>query len=120
MATFTKTLLSGSTQGRGIKVVATASTGTTIHATGTSASTIDEVWLYAYNSDTVGRLLTIQWGNTTSPDDDIKVTIPGQSGLVLVTPGLTLTGTGAAANTIRAFCGTTNVVTIHGYVNRIA
>ena len=38
MATFTKTLLSGSTQGRGIKVVATASSGTTIHATGTSSS----------------------------------------------------------------------------------
>jgi len=120
MATFTKTLLSGSTQGRGIKVVATASSGTTIHATGTSSSTIDEVWLYAYNSDSTARLLTIQWGNTTSPDDDIKVTIPAQSGLVLVTPGLTLTGTGSAANTIRAFAAAANVVTIHGYVNRIA
>lgn len=120
MAQFTKTLLSGSTQGRGIKVVATASSGTTIHATGTSSSTIDEVWLYAYNSDTTARLLTVQWGNTTSPDDDIKVTIPAQSGLVLVAPGLTLTGTGSAANTIRAFAAAANVVTIHGYVNRIA
>ena len=120
MAQFTKTLLSGSTQGRGIKVVATASSGTTIHATGTSSSTIDEVWLYAYNSDTSARLLTIQWGNTTSPDDDIKVTIPLQSGLVLVAPGLTLTGTGSAANTIRAFAAAANVITIHGYVNRIA
>jgi len=50
MATFTKALLSGSTQGKGIKVVATASTGTTIHTTGTSSTTVDEVWLYAYNS----------------------------------------------------------------------
>jgi hypothetical protein len=120
MATFTKTLLSGSTQGRGIKVVATASSGTTIHATGTSSSTVDEVWLFAYNGDTTPRLLTIQWGSTTSPDDDIKITIPAQSGLTLVAPGLTLTGTGSAANTIRAYAAAANVITIHGYVNRIA
>lgn len=120
MASFTKTLLSGSTQGRGIKVAATASSGTTIHATGTSSSIIDEVWLYAYNGDTTDRLLTIQYGSTTSPDDDIKITIPAQAGLVLVAPGLTLTGTGAAANTVRAFAAAANVITIHGYVNRIA
>ena len=120
MATFTKTLLSGSTQGRGIKVAATASSGTTIHATGTSSSVIDEVWLYAYNGHSSNVLLTIQFGSTSTPDDDIKVTIPAQSGLALVAPGLTLTGTGSAANTVRAHAATTNVITIHGYVNRIA
>jgi len=120
MATFTKTLLSGSTQGKGIKVAATSSAGTTIHATGTSSSIIDEAWLYAYNGHTSAVLLTVQMGGTATPDDDIKVSIPAQSGLVLVAPGLTLTGTGAAANTIRAYAATTNVITIHGYVNRIA
>ena len=113
MATFSKILLSGSTQGRGIKVSATSSPGT-------SSSVIDEVWLYAYNGHSSSVLTTIQFGNTTSPDDDIKITIPAQSGLVLVVPGFTLTGTGSAANTIRAFAATTNVITIHGYVNRIA
>lgn len=120
MATFTKTLLSGSTQGKGIKVVATASTGTTIHATGTSSSIIDEVWLYAYNSSTSAVTLTVQFGGTTSPDNDIKVDIPATSGLVLVTPGLILTGTGAAANTVAAYAATANVITISGYVNRIS
>lgn len=120
MATFSKILLSGSTQGRGIKVSATSSPGTTIHATGTSSSVIDEVWLYAYNGHTSAVLTTIQFGDITSPDDDIKITIPAQSGLVLAVPGFTLTGTGSAANTIRAFAATTNVITIHGYVNRIA
>lgn len=121
MATFTKTLLSGSTQGRGIKVVATASSGTTIHATGTSSSIVDEVWLYAYNSDAASnRLLTIQYGSTSTPDDDIKITVPSQAGLILVVPGLVLTGTGSVANTIRAYAGTANVITVHGYVNRIA
>ena len=120
MATFTKTLLSGSTRGKGIKVAATATPGTTIHATGTSATTIDEVWLYAYNGHSSDVLATIEFGGTTSPDDTIKVTIPAQSGLVLVAPGLTLTGDGASALTVRAFAATADVVTIHGYVNRVA
>lgn len=120
MATFTKVALSGSTQGKGIKVVQTASTGTTIHATGTSSSIIDEVWLYAYNSDTGPILLTVQFGGTTAVDNDIKITIPSQSGLTLVVPGLILTGTGAAANTVYAYAGTANVITLSGYVNRIS
>lgn len=120
MATFTKQLLSGSTQGKGIKVVATASTGTTIHATGTSSSIIDEVWLYAYNSSTGPVTLTIEYGGTTAPDNNIKLDIPATSGLTLVVPGLILTGTGAAANTVTAFAGTANVITISGYVNRIS
>lgn len=120
MATYSKQLLSGSTNGRPVKVVATASSGTLIHATGTSSSIIDEVWLYAYNSDTAARTLTIQFGGTTAVDDDIRVTIPSQSGLTLVVPGLILTGTGAAANNVRAYASVTNVVTVSGYVNRIS
>jgi len=120
MATFTKVALSGSTQGKAIKVAATASTGTTIHATGTSSSIIDEVWLYAYNSHTGNVLLTVQFGGTTSPDNEIGVTLPSMSGLLLVVPGLVLTGTGAAANTVYAYADTANVITISGYVNRIS
>ena len=119
MATFSKQLLSGSTNGRMIKVAATATAGTTIHATGTSSSIIDEIWLWAVNSDTTARKLTIEFGSTTSPDDTIEFTVPAESGLYLVVPGLTLTGTGVAANTVRAFCATANVVNIAGYVNRI-
>lgn len=120
MATFTKVALSGSTQGKAIKVAATASTGTTIHATGTSSSIIDEVWLYAYNSSNAAVTLTVQFGGTTAIDNDIKISIPATSGLTLVVPGLILTGTGSAANTVYAYADTTNVVTISGYVNRIS
>lgn len=120
MATFTKVALSGSTQGKAIKVAATASTGTTIHATGTSSSIIDELWLYAYNSSSSAVTLTIQFGGTTSVDNDIKLSIPATSGLTLVVPGLILTGTGSGANTVYAYASTTNVVTISGYVNRIS
>ncbi|MBU3748635.1 MAG: hypothetical protein FGM36_15290 [Burkholderiaceae bacterium] len=119
MATFSKQILSASTDGRAIKVAATASSGTTIHTGSTTSTTIDEVWLYAMNTDTTARKLTIQWGGTTSPDDDIEVTIGAESGLVLVAPGLLIKGN-ATALVVRAFAATANVITIHGYVNRIA
>jgi len=120
MATYSKVALSGQADGSPIKVVATASTGTTIHTTGISATVFDEIWLYAYNSDTAARLLTIQYGGTTAVDDDIKITIPPQSGLTLVIPGLILTGTGSAGNSVYAYAATANVITVSGYVNRIA
>jgi len=122
MATFSKELLSGSTQGKAIKVAATTSgsAGTTLHATGISATVEDEVWLYAYNSSGAAVTLTVQWGGVTAVDNEIKLLVPSLSGLTLVIPGLILTGTGAAANTISAYAGTTNVITVSGYVNRIA
>jgi hypothetical protein len=122
MATFSKVLLSGGSQGKAIKVAATASgsAGTTIHTTGTSSTAIDEVWLYATNSSSVNVVLTIQWGGVTAVDNEIKLTIPPTSGLTLVIPGLILTGTGSAGNVIAAYAATTNVITISGYVNRIS
>ena len=120
MATYSKERLSGGAQGLPILVAATSSTGTTIHTTGTSSTAFDEVWLYAYNSSSSGVLLTIQYGGTTSPLNDIKITIPSQSGLTLVVPGLILTGNGTTGGSVYAYAGTTNVVTISGYVNRIA
>lgn len=119
MATYTKQFLSGSTNGAPIKVVATSSTGTTIHATEISSSVIDEIWLYAYNSASTSVVLTVQYGGTSTPDNDIKVSIPSQSGLTLVVPGLLLKGTGSAATTVYAYAGTANVITLSGYVNRI-
>jgi hypothetical protein len=122
MATFSKVLLSGGSQGKAIKVSATTSgsAGTTIHTTGASSTAIDEVWLYATNSSALGVVLTIQWGGVTAVDNEIKLTIPSNSGLTLVIPGLVLTGTGSAGNVIAAYAGTANVITISGYVNRIS
>ena len=119
MATYTKEFLSVSTNGAPVKVVATASTGTTIHSTTTSSSTIDEIWLYAYNSSSTAVTLTVQHAGTSSPDNDIKVSIPSQSGLVLVLPGLLLKGTGSASTTVYAYASSANVITLSGYVNRI-
>ena len=118
MATFSKIALSGSTDGRMIKVAATATAGTTIHTGSTTATTFDEVWLYAVNSDATDRKLTIEWGGTSSPDDLIEYTVKAENGLYLIVPGLVIKGN-ATALVVRAFCATANVVNIAGYVNRI-
>ena len=92
MATAVKRKLSGSTDGKPIKVVATATLGTTIHTAvaGTTAGTFDEVWLWAYNSDVATCQLTIEFGGATVPDQNIIVSIPNNVGLVPVLPGLIL------------------------------
>ena len=118
MATYTKVKLSGSTDGRAIKVAATASAGTTIHTGSTTATTYDEVWLYAMNTSASSVKLTIEWGGTTSPDDLIELTVLPEAGLVTIAPGLLLKGN-ATPLIIRAFAATADVITIHGFVNQI-
>lgn len=118
MATFTKQILSASTDGRAIKVVATATAGTLIHTGSTTATTIDEIWLYAMNTSASNVKLTLEWGDATAPDSHIEVTVVSEAGLVCVAPGLLIKGN-ATPLTVKAFAGTANVITIHGFVNRI-
>jgi hypothetical protein len=122
MASFSKIPLNGvSSTGRGIKVVATAiaTSPTLIHTGPTTAATIHEVWLYAQNNHTSDVALRIGFGNTTDPDDIIEYTVKTKGGLYLVVPGLLLQGN-ATALTVKAAAGTTNVISIFGYVNVIA
>lgn len=107
--------LSGSTHGRAVKVAATSSAGTTIHTATSSTSDCDVITLYAYNSSASAVNLTLQWGGTTSVDDDIKLSIPATSGLTLVVPDLVLRN----SLIVKAYAGTADVVTIHGFVNRV-
>ncbi len=59
MATFSKTILSGSTDGRGIKVAATATAGTLVHTGSSTATTLDEIWLYAVNTSASDVKVTV-------------------------------------------------------------
>ena len=117
MATFTKTLLSGSTNGKAIKVAATSTAGTTIHTAVSGTSSLDEVWLYAHNSSAATVKLTLEWGEATAPDGNIEINIGAEgTGLVLVSPGILLQN----SLVVKAFAATANVITLTGYVNRIA
>lgn len=119
MATFAKNILSGSTDGKQILVAATATPGTTIHTGPSTTTQFDEVWLYAVNTSATDVKLTIEWGGTTAPNDHIEFTVKAENGLYLIVPGLILKGN-ATPLVVRAFAGTTNVLAISGYTNRIA
>lgn len=120
MATYSKSILSGSTNGRAVLVNTTASNTCVVHTGSTNTSVQHEVWIYAQNTDSTDRKLTIEFGGVTSPNDLIEQTITAESGLVLVVPGLVLTGNASTAPRITAFAASANVVTIHGFVNVIA
>jgi uncharacterized membrane protein YjjP (DUF1212 family) len=115
MATFTKTILSGSTNGKPIAVSASATAGTVIHTAQSGTAGLDEIWLYAVNTSSSSVKLTVEFGGTTTAEN-IELTITGESGLVLIIPGLTLNN----SLVVRAFAGTANVISVSGYVNRIS
>ena len=118
MATFTKKILSGSTDGKSIKVVQTATAGTTIHTGSATVTTLDEVWIYAVNSSASSVKLTIEWGEATAPDGNIELTVQPEAGLVTVIPGLLIKGN-ATPLVVKAFAATANVICINGFVNQI-
>ncbi len=113
MATISKQLLSASTDGDFIKIAATASAGTLIHQAVASATNIDEVWIYACNTDTSAVTLTLEW-SSTAVDDNLKVNInPNET--VLVAPGIPIRN----SLQIKGFATIANKVNVLGYVNRI-
>ena len=113
---FKKRKLSASTDGKGIKVAATASPGTLIHQalSNVAANEWDEVWIKAVNTSGSAVKLTIEWGGTGNPDDQIEITVPPESGLTEVIPGLVLQNSAQ----VTAFAATANVLVLHGFVNR--
>lgn len=109
--------LSASTDGLPIKVVATATLGTTIHTAPSGAvdGSYDEVYLYAYNGHTAAVELTIEYGGATVPDQNIKITLAAKAGLTLIVPGLLIRN----SKVVTAFASVANVITLSGFVNRI-
>jgi hypothetical protein len=107
-------LLSGSTSGKQIKVVATVTPGTLLHTAVTGTTSFDEEWLYATNTSASTVTLTLELGGVAAPDDNVIVQIPPNIGPVNVLAGIRLNG----AVVTRAFASVANVIVIHGNVNR--
>jgi hypothetical protein len=115
MATYTKVLLSGSTNGTPTLIAATTGSGDIVHTAIAGTSSLDEIWLYANNTSTSPVLLTVQYGGTTT--QYLKpITLAPQSGDVLIVAGLLLQN----SLVVRAIAATASVITISGYVNRIS
>ncbi len=118
MASYSKVLLSGSTNGKPVKVVATGTLGTTIHTAVSGTSSIDEIWLWVTNTHTSAVALTIEYGGATDPDclSPKTYSVPANSPPLLIWGGLPLQN----ALVVTAFADVASKLLITGYVNRIS
>lgn len=108
--------LSGSTDGKGIKVTGTNSAGAvTVHTA--HATDLDLITLWAVNQDADGeaRTVTLEWGGATDPDNLITVPVPAKQGPVFICDRMPLTNSAV----IEAFADEANDVMIYGLVVRI-
>lgn len=117
MATYSRAHLSGSTDGKPIPVVATATPGTLIHTALSGTTGFDELYLWVSNVTGSAATLTLEWGGVTDPGNHLckAVSIAANSGPTLIAAGNVLNN-GAV---VRALSGTASALNIAGYVNRL-
>jgi len=118
MATYSRQLLSGSTNGRAIPVAATATPGTAIHTAVAGTASFDELYLWASNVTGSTATLTLEWGGVTDPGDHMvkQYSIPANSAPIPIATGQVLQN----SLNVKAFSGTASAINITGYVNRIS
>ncbi len=112
--TYSKTCLSGSTNGKQILITASGTaTAQTVHTAVAGASSWDEIWIYAY-SQSGATDVTICWGGTDYPNDYMTATVPIRSGRNLIVDGKLLQN----GLTISAFTSA-GTLQLDGFVNQI-
>lgn len=120
MGTYSKVILSGSTDGQGIAITGLLpSIGNTLHTAITGAGTsLDEIWLYAYSGATTAREIKLAIGPTTATGSRYTHTVTADDlkGLVLICPGLVLRN----AAVVKGYVTVAHAMNIFGYVNRFA
>lgn len=116
--TYSRQILSGSTNGRPISIAATASPGTTIHTVqATATDSREELYLQAINDATATsgtRLLTVEYGGTSS-GDQIPINVGAGEGVWRIIEGGNLTAT---STIVRAYATGANEFRVIGWVNR--
>ena len=116
MTTFSKLVLSGSTNGLPIPVAGTAiGAQTTLHTS--HATDLDEVWLWVTNTDSAARTITITCGGNVDPTNLVidALSLPAGQSMLLIIPGVSTTNSKVWA----AFASVASVVNVMGFVNRI-
>lgn len=118
MPSYSRQLLSGSTNGRAIPVAAAATPGTLVHQALAGIGGFDEVYLWASNVTGAAATLTIEWGGVTDPGDHMvkQISIPANSPPIPIVTGQVLQN----GLSVRAFSGTASAINLTGYVNRIS
>lgn len=120
MTTFNKIKLDADTQGVGIPIPAD-SIPVTIHSTQASSTVLDELWLYVSNASPIDPLL-VQVYFTNAVFTTWIVEVQPASGMVLLVPGLIVSGNGTVPSTVAVADVTGSLsdnLSAYGYVNRI-
>jgi hypothetical protein len=117
MPTYSRQLLSGSTNGRAISAAATATPGTPLHVAVAGTAAFDEVYLWVSNVTGAAHQLTLEWGGVGNPADHMvhQFSIPANSPPIPIATGQVLQN----GLTVAAFADAANALVITGYVNRI-
>lgn len=118
MPSYSRQLLSGSTNGRAIPVVAAATPGTLVHQALAGTAGFDEVYLWASNVTNASATLTLEWGGVLDPADHIvkQYSIPANSPPIPIVTGQVIQN----GLNVRAFSATANAINLTGNVNRIS
>jgi hypothetical protein len=111
MASITKLVPSGSTDGKPVQVTETATPGVIFHTA--HATLIDEIYLWLTSRHTADVEVTIEFGGVTAAEN-IKFTIPAKE-TILALAGVPLTNSLVA----RLFASVDDVISGFGHVNRI-
>ena len=110
-------VLSGSTRGRPIQVVGTATgTATTVHTATTTSGSVDRLYLYLSNTSTAAVTVTLEFG-TTGSGSEIDIIVSAND-TVLAVDGAVLGG--GATDVVKSYADTASVVNIFGRVERVS
>jgi hypothetical protein len=117
MPVYSKISLSGSINDLPIPVAATTSPGTTIHVADAGGTVVDSIFFTATNITANPVQLTIQWGGTTDPTNDMiyKTWIPPNSLPIMIAAGHIIRN----GLTISAWASVANAINIVGWVDKI-
>lgn len=117
--TFTSEFLSGSTNGRPIKIVGTSSgAATTVHTAPANTTGTDHVTLFLTNTSGSMVSANVMWGGTTDPDDYLVkgLEIQANSPPIQIASGHPLNN----GLIVKVFASTGNVILASGRIRRAA
>ena len=114
MASAEMKILSGSANGKPLRITPTSGigSGVLVHATAATAGIVHLIHISAVNTHTAAVLLTIEGG---APLEENQFTVTLQPDLPVDLPTLALD----PGQTVTAFAATSNVVRLWGYVNEV-
>jgi len=122
MAPYTTIPLSSATTSGNSPITVNAGAWVTVHATDTSSTVQDEIWLYAYNPNATAIDMSVRVNQTVIGFSTTmaRYSIPAY-GTLLVVPGIPFSGAYGGTVTIQCYALTgANPVHVYGYVNRIS